>query len=196
MQLSALTPRRLAGVAVLACAAALTPAAALAAAASPSAPAAAASAAAVASTPACATSGLVIWMQPGGVAAGSAFFTLMFTNLSGHACTLDGHPGVAAASLAGHRIGTPAAWNPPGPRLVRLASGGTAYAVLQYSDVITGGGGPRPCHAVTAAGLQVYPPGQTTAKVVPIPLTACTTRGLVYMTVRPVQKTQPPGLTP
>jgi hypothetical protein len=52
---------------------------------------------------------------------------------------------------------------------------------------------PRPCRAVTAAGLLVYPPGQTTSKIVPIPLTACTTSGLVYMTVRPVQKAPSPG---
>jgi Protein of unknown function (DUF4232) len=187
MHLSTLSPRRLAGVAALACAAALTPAAALAATAAPVAPAAAARA------PACATSGLVIWMNPqGGVAAGSVFYTLKFTNLSGHPCTLDGHPGVSAASLTGRQLGSPARWDPPGPHLVRLANGATAYALLQYSDVVTGNSGPKPCHAVTAAGLRVYPPNQTASKIVPIPLTACTTSGLAYMGVQPVQKTQPP----
>jgi hypothetical protein len=187
MQLPAVTSRRLAGAAILACAAALAPAVAQAAAASPAAPAA------VASTPRCATSDLVIWMQSDGAAAGSVFYTLMFTNLSGHACTLDGHPGVSAASLTGRRVGSPASWSPPRPRLVRLASGGTAYALLQYSDVVTGGGGPRPCHAVTAAGLRIFPPGRTASKIVPIPLTACTTSGLVYMNVQAVQRRQPPS---
>ena len=61
MQLPALSPRRLAGVAALVCAAALTPACAAAVTGSPAEPAA--STAAAASTPECATSGLVVWMD-------------------------------------------------------------------------------------------------------------------------------------
>lgn len=191
MKLPALSPRRLTGVAAIACAAALTPVAALAATASPAAPAAAAA------TPRCATAGLVVWMNTdGSAAAGSVFYTLMFTNLSGHACTLDGHSGVSGASLSGHQLGSPAAWSPPSAHVVRLASGATAYAALQYSDVITGNNGPEPCDAVTAAGLRVYPPGQTASKIVPFPLTVCTRSGLVYMSVRPVQKAPPPGQGP
>ncbi len=127
-----------------------------------------------------------------GAAAGSAFYTLNFTNLSGHACTLRGHPGVWAVSLGGRRLGRPAVAAGSRTRTVTLARDATAYALVQYSDVVTGGGGPRPCHPVVAAGLRVRPPGQARAKTVPIPLTACTTAGLVYLTVRPVQKTAPP----
>ena len=191
MHTPVLSPRRLAGVAGIACAAALTPVAALAATASPAVPAA------MASTPRCATAGLVVWMDTqGSGAAGSIFYTLEFTNLSGHACTLYGHPGVSAASLSGRQLGSPAAWDPPSAHAVRLASGATAYAVLQYSDVVTSGSGPRPCDAVTAAGLRVYPPGQTAAKIVPFPLKACTRSGLVYMGVRPVQTAPPPDQGP
>ncbi len=187
MHLPTHSPKRLTGVAALACAAALTPVAALAATAAPAAPAAA-------STPRCATSGLVIWMDTqGSGAAGSIYYTLEFTNLSGHACTLRGYPGISAVSLSGRRLGAPAAWGPPGTTAVRLASGATAYAVLQYSDVITSNSGPQPCDAVTAAGLRVYPPNQTASKIVPFPLKVCTRSGLVYMNVRPVQKAQPPG---
>lgn len=187
MKFSTVSPWRLAGAAALACAAVLTPVASLAATASPA-------ASATARTPSCATAGLVVWMDTqGGVAAGSVYYTLEFTNLSGHACTLFGHPGVSAASLTGRRVGSPAAWAPPGAHVVRIANGATAYAVLQYSDVITSGSGPEPCDAVTAAGLRVYPPGQTASKVVPFPLRACTRSGLVYMTVRPVQQALPPG---
>ena len=94
---------RLAGAAVLACAAALAPAAALADTASLAAPAA------QAGTPRCATSGLVVWMDTqGDGAAGSVYYTLQFTNLSGHACTLRGYPGVSAVSLSGHQLGAPA----------------------------------------------------------------------------------------
>jgi Protein of unknown function (DUF4232) len=182
MRLPSRFSHRLAGAAALACAAALTPAAAIAAAPAPA-----------AGPPKCATSGLVIWLTQDDAAAGSAFFTLNFTNLSGHTCTLGGHPGVSAVSLGGRKLGSPADWVPSAAHSVTLANSATGYALLQYSDVITGGGGPKPCKPVTAAGLRVYPPGQTAAKTVPIPLTACTTSGLVYMTVRPLQKTPPPS---
>jgi Protein of unknown function (DUF4232) len=186
MHIPALSARRLTGLTALACAVALAPAAALA--------AAATSAAAVkAAAPHCQTSGLVVWMNTqGDGTAGSVFYTLMFTNLSGHACTLDGHPGVSAVSLTGHRVGGPAAWDPPAARKVTLANGATAYALLQYSDVVTSNSGPQPCHPEMAAGLRIYPPGQTASKIVPTPLKACTT-GVTYLGVRPVQHARPAG---
>jgi hypothetical protein len=201
MRLSVVSLKWRAAAAALACAAALTPAAALAASDAPATPAAraasaglaasAARAAAAAPVPACATSGLVIWLTSNGVAAGTAFYTLNFTNLSGHACTLVGHPGVAAVSLTGHPVGAPAGWEPPAAHVVRLANDATGYALIRYSDVITGGGGPKPCDAVISAGLRVFPPGQTAAKQVPLPLPACTRPHVVYMNVEPVQKTPP-----
>jgi len=171
-------PRRLASVAAVAAAAALIPVAALAA-------TAAGGAADQAATPKCTTAGLVVWMDTNGDgAAGSIFYTLKFTNLSGHACTLFGHPGVIAVSLTGGRIGHAARWDGPPPSLVRLANGATAIAVLQYSDVVTGN---NHCQA-PAAGLRVRPPGQTALKVIPFPFTACANRTLVYLGVQPVQK--------
>jgi len=133
-RISRISLRWLAGAAALACAATLAPVAALA---SPARPATTAS-----GPPACATSGLVIWLTSDGVAAGTAFYTLNFTNESGHACTLKGHPGVAAVSLAGHQVGAPAGWPPPAAQVVRLASNATAYALVSYSDVIVGNSGP------------------------------------------------------
>jgi Protein of unknown function (DUF4232) len=181
------SPRRLIGAAAIACATALIPAAALAATSSPAAPAAAASA------PRCATSGLVVWMDTfGNGAAGTIYYTLEFTNLSGHACTLHGSPGVSAVSLSGRQLGSPAGGNYSGdtPAII-LASGATAYAQLRYSDVITGN---NFCKTV-AAGLRVYPPNQFASKVIPYPIAACTRSGLVYMNVGPVQATPPPGST-
>lgn len=188
MRSSAASLRWLAGAAVLACAATLAPAAALAA---PGRPAARAAAPSALAPPACATSGLVVWLTSDGVAAGTAFYTLNFTNESGHACTLTGHPGVAAVSLAGHQVGAPAGWEPPAAHTVRLANNGTAYALVRYSDVIVGNSGPKPCDAVYTAGLRVFPPGQTAARTVPLPLQACTRTNVVYMTVEPVQKNPP-----
>jgi hypothetical protein len=187
MPIRVLSPRWLAAAAAVAGAAILVPVTALAA----TAPAAQARTAAAA--PACATSGLVIWLSMNGAGAGTAFYTLNFTNESGHACTLTGHPGVAAVSLAGHQVGAPAGWAPPAPQRVRIAAGGTAYAQLRYSDVITSGSGPKPCDATLTAGFRVFPPGQQKGKVVPFPLSACTKTNVVYMTTGPVQKTDPAG---
>jgi hypothetical protein len=182
MQLPPLSRTRLAGAAAMACAAALIPVAALAATATSASPAAPAVAA---RTPACPTARLVIWMDSLQGAAGTFYANLNFTNLSGHACLLRGHPGVSAVSLTGARVGRPAGW--PGAPLhtVRLASGATATAVLAITDV--GAYPPGACHRVTAAGLRVYPPNQLTSKLVPYPLRACTTRQ-VFMRVGVVHR--------
>jgi Protein of unknown function (DUF4232) len=190
-----LSPRRLTGVAALACAAALAPAAALAGTASPAAPAVAAG------TPRCATSGLVVWMNTqGDGAAGSVYYTLKFTNLSGHACTLRGYPGVSAVSLTGRQLGSPAGWGSLRATTVRLASGRTATAELQIAD--TGNYSQcfqrlpqRPGMAgllPTAAGLRVYPPNQTASTVIPYPLRACAHTGPVWIHAGPVTPGGPP----
>ena len=173
--------RRLAGVAAIACAAALIPVAALAATAAPAAPTAA-------SAPPCQTAGLVIWLANGNAAAGTFYYDLNFTNLSGHACTLRGHPGVSAVNLAGGRVGTPAGWHSPAYatlRTIRLANGATATAVLAVTDVYNYPAGV--CHQVATAGLRVIPPNQFTSKLVPYPVRACST-SQVFMQAGVVQR--------
>ena len=161
-----------------ACAAAL---AAIAATASP--------AATTATTPRCATSGLVIWLETqGNGALGSIYYNLDFTNLSGHACTLVGYPGVSAVNLGGHTLGSAASRdNFHAPVVVTLAAGATARAVLRIVEA--GNFPPSTCRPLTAAGLRVYPPNQTASKVVPFPFSACSRSGPVYLSVRVVQKT-------
>ena len=124
--------------------------------------------------PQCKTSGLVIWSNngAGGGTAGSVFYKIRFTNLSGHACTLHGFPRVAAVDLAGKRIGA-AAEHEAGQKLktVKLANGGTASSQLRI--VNPGNFSPSACHPVTAAGLRVTPPGQSRSKLVPLPFATC-----------------------
>ena len=134
----------------------------------------------------CTTGKLVVWVQNprGGAAAGSTI-TLALTNLSGHACSLLGYPGVSAVDLRGHQLGRAASRDPArAPHLVTLANGATATALLQIVDVFNYSN--SACHRVTAAGLRVYPPGATAAKVVPFPF-ACSRSGPVYLSVRVVQ---------
>jgi uncharacterized protein DUF4232 len=161
--------------------AALAAAALLALAAVPRAPAAGSS------TPACTTSELVVWLdtRTGGVAAGSAYVGLRFTNLSGHTCTVRGYPGVSAVTLAGRQLGRAAARDRSvHPRTVALRAGQTAMTTLQIG---TAANYPRAsCRPAIAAGIRVYPPNQTAARVVPYPFPACSRRGPVILIVRPV----------
>jgi hypothetical protein len=139
-------------------------------------------------TPQCATSGLVVWMDTrGDGTAGSTYYKLKLTNLSGHACTLFGYPGVSAVNLAGHQLGRAAARNHARtPHTVTLANGATAIAVLQITNVDNFAA--SACHPVTAAGLRVYPPNRTASKVVPFPFRACSSSGPVYLSVQAVRR--------
>jgi hypothetical protein len=98
MNLRTTAARRLLSAGALACAAALVPGAA---------PAAAGlSHAGRTATPACTTSGLDVWLDTqGNGAAGTTYFNLEFTNLSGGTCTPSGFPGVPAAGLNGNHFG-------------------------------------------------------------------------------------------
>ena len=151
--------------------------------------AAAASSAASRATAACATSGLVVWLnnQPGGAAAGSTYYELEFTNLSGRACTLRGYPGVSAVDLRLRQLGRAAGRNPTHAlSTVTLAPGGSAVSVLQIADAYNYPA--ATCHRTTAAGLRVYPPNQTQAKIVPFPFLACSRSGPTYLHVAPVRR--------
>ena len=142
--------------------------------------------AASATTPACASSALVVWLDTNGDgAAGSTYYHLEFTNLSGSRCTLTGYPGVSAVDLAGRRLGSAAARDPATrPRTVTLAAGRTMTSVLQIADA--GVFSPAACRPVTAAGLRVYPPNQRRSKLIPFPFRACSRSGPAYLHVRAV----------
>lgn len=160
-------PRRIAAAAAVASAIILAPAMALASPGTPARPDTSAF------TPLCQTPGLVVWLdtQANG-AAGTIFYKLHFTNLSGRTCTLNGFPFLFAVNLAGRQVGPRAVFRkPPSPRLVRLANGKTATAVLGIVE--TGNFSRSACRPVTAAGLRVFPPNQTRSKLVPFPFSAC-----------------------
>jgi hypothetical protein len=129
------------------------------------------SSALAAGPPSCQTGGLVIWLNTNGNGtAGSIFYTLNFTNLSGHRCTLRGYPGVSAINLRGRRIGNPASRdNRTRVRTITLRNNGTATTVLRIVD----NGAISNCGTVNAAGLRIFPPNQGASKTVPFPFGAC-----------------------
>jgi hypothetical protein len=169
--------RLLAGLAT--CAAVLVPATALASSITPS--------GAAGAVPGCATSGLDVWLDTqGSGAAGTIYYDLEFTNMSGASCTLFGYPGVSAVSLGGTQLGKAASRDHAfTPHVVTLANDATATAIVGITQVSLFP--PAQCKPVTAAGLRVYPPGQTASKVVPFPFGACSKTGPVYLTVMTVR---------
>jgi hypothetical protein len=188
MNITTRTGRRLAA-AIVGCCAILLPGAALAAPSGPAPSATAASArpAAHAVAPGCETPGLVIWLDTNGDAgAGSVYYKLQFTNLSGHTCTLNGFPFINAVSLTGGLLGHRAAFTGGPVHQVTLGQGQTVTAALQIVNVLNFP--VSQCKPVTAAGFRVFPPNQTRAKVVPFPFGACSASGPVYMFVQPVTK--------
>jgi hypothetical protein len=138
-----------------------------------------------ASVPACTAFGLGAWLAvgQGNGAAGTIFYPLELTNLSGHACSLFGFPGVSAVNLQGKQLGNPANWEHTStPRTVILAPGATAHTMLAYHDaaVTTEPG----CHPVNSAVLlRVFPPGQHTSTPAEYDLQSCSHTGVNYLSI-------------
>jgi hypothetical protein len=130
-------------------------------------------------TPVCQSSSIDDWLNTNGDgAAGTIFYHLEFTNLSGHACTLQGFPFLFAVNLAGHQIGKVAAFNHAFPaNSVTVGNGKTIHAVLGIVE--TGNFAPAACKPVTAAGLKVFAPSgiNEVGRIVPFPFKTCSTTG-------------------
>ncbi len=126
-------------------------------------------------TPSCATSALsgTVDLTASSGAAGSTYYPLDLTNISGSTCSLEGYPGVSfVTEPSGAQIGDPARRNPvTAPVTVTLDAGQVAHATLQVAEA--GNYDASACRPVVAHDLRVYPPGQTTALVVPFTTSAC-----------------------
>jgi hypothetical protein len=133
-----------------------------------------------------------VWVADGqgNGAAGTIYYPLEFTNLSGHTCSMHGFPGVSAISRSGKQLGSPAGWESGRgfgtPRTVTVAPGATVHAILAYHDaeVSTAAG----CDPVNSTlQLRVYPPNQRGAGYAFFDLEACSHKGPVYLSVGPVK---------
>jgi len=139
----------------------------------------------------CPTSGLVIWLQSEGGATGHFLFNIEFTNESGHSCSLKGYPKVSAVALSGRTIGSAATTDTSiKPSRVTLGTSpakpsATARAPLSITNVAFFT--PSACRPVWAAGLSIKPPGQRSAKVVPLVFQACSKK-INFIIVQAVQK--------
>jgi hypothetical protein len=194
MKLTSRAPRRTVIAAAIASAAILLPAVALASSggsgratnASTSGTAAQPSAVAQAhavSEPQCARSWLTSWMGvPGDGTAGSTYYQLEISNISGQTCTLYGFPGVSALGGNGKQLGSAAGRNHGHTELtVTLQPYQTAHVVLQITDV--GNFSQAACHPATADALRVYAPGDYASMKFPFSFPACARKGPVYLHV-------------
>jgi hypothetical protein len=186
MKLITRSPRRMVMTAAVAGAAILLPAIALAS--SGSVTSSGQPTARVAATaPNCHRANLQAWLAiPAGITNATHYYNLEISNLSGHACTLYGFPGVSASRANGKRLGSAAmriTTSAPA-QLVTLAPGGTAHDLLYIDDA---GNVPTSlCHPTTAAGLRVYAPGDYQSLGFPFSFPACARRGPIYMAVTPM----------
>jgi hypothetical protein len=124
----------------------------------------------------CQAAGLRVGIGSPDGAAGSLYYPLQFTNVSGATCTMYGFPGVAfAAADGGAFVGGQAVRNPTfGKQLVTLAPGATAHASLQVA--IAQNYPESVCKPVTARWLAVYPPSSYVADYVSFTAQTCTGR--------------------
>jgi hypothetical protein len=136
--------------------------------------------------PPCSSIGTIAWLNTNSSAgAGSVFYKLQFTNLSGRRCTLRGFPGVSAVDTRGHQLGSAASRDRGTPvRTIALSNGVTARVALRIVQVVNIPA--SQCRPVTAAGLRIFPPNQGAAKFVPFPFKACSRSGPIYLSVKAI----------
>jgi hypothetical protein len=135
-------------------------------------------------TSACATSALKVSLGPANGTAGTVFYPLNFLNTSKLGCTLRGYPGVTAVTGSGNRIGSPASQIPSSFKAVTLLPGKTQSALVGIVE--TGNFSPSQCAPVTAAGLKVFPPGQSKAVTIKKSFSTCSSTTVISLTVKPV----------
>lgn len=117
-----------------------------------------------ATTPACGNSSLHTTMRSAGAAMMHSGEVLVFTNVSGHACTLYGYPGAAIEYRSTPLVNADRTLNGyigdgrnlTSPPHVTLAAGASASAVLEW--VANAG---EPCYPNRAGTLHVTPPNTT-----------------------------------
>jgi hypothetical protein len=133
-----------------------------------------------------------VWVADGqgNGAAGTIYFPLEFTNVSGHACSMHGFPGVSAIGREGQQLGSPANWESGGgfgtPRTVNVPAGATVHAILAYHDVeVSTAPGCDPVN--TTLQLRVYPPNERGATFAFFDLEACSHAGPIFMSVGPIK---------
>lgn len=118
---------------------------------------------------------------PGDGAAGSTYYELELSNISGQACTLYGYPGVSALT-SGVQDGSAADRTASHPStLVLLEPGATSHVILQITDVYDFPA--ATCEQGNSSELRVYAPGDYAPLMVPFSVAVCRKAGPIYLHV-------------
>jgi hypothetical protein len=124
----------------------------------------------------CTTPHTAVWFGDGegGGTAGRTYYPIEFSNVGHASCTLYGYPGVSPQDTNGRQVGRPAGHSREAHSTVTIPAGGTAHAILAIDDW-----GAICSKAINAAGLKIYPPGQTQPQAVVFPLTVCANKSVL-----------------
>jgi hypothetical protein len=141
---------------------------------------------AVTGPPACPTSSLQVKQGVSQGYAGGVYEVIDFTNTSGSPCSLYGYPGVSLVSGPPYpQIGLAAKrTTSTRPKLVTLAPGATANALLQIVDALNYPN--ASCGPTKATALKIYPPNQTVPVYLPSTSNGCA-KSVQIMYIGPVQ---------
>jgi len=119
-------------------------------------------------------------------AASHILRTLLFTNVSGSSCSMQGWPGVSfVAGDDGHQVGPAAERFGTSNGPVILAPGGVASVLTdsRSPDVYD----PNVCQPTDVRGFRVYAPNDTLALFVPLPAGSRACAAIQDLSVYPVQ---------
>jgi len=133
----------------------------------------------------CTSAHLELTVRQGDGGAGQFHQPLVLTN-RGPRCTLHGYPGVSFVDSSGRIVGSPADQTPATVRRVLLEPGGTAVAVLEYSNARVYPD--ASCRPQTADRVRVYPPGDRTPLLAADPIVVCSAEGAGQLHIEPVTR--------
>lgn len=137
----------------------------------------------------CTAKDLKLALGRGDGAAGTVYRPLLFTNISDHACTIQGFPGVSyVAGADGHQVGAAAFRDGAKGPAIKLGKGQTASATIGF--VNAGNYDEATCKPEPVRGLRVYPPQERDSLFVDAPGTGCANDKIPgnQLTVRTLQQ--------
>jgi hypothetical protein len=133
----------------------------------------------------CVTSGLTVGVVDGPNAAGHIGLVIVFKNVTSSPCTMSGYPGISfVTGPSGTQVGDAAARASAAGNPVSVRPRGQAHAALLLGQVANYPAGS--CRPTRAAGIRVYPPGETTALYVASAREVCAGTGLGFAEVYPI----------
>lgn len=117
----------------------------------------------------CRVGQLSVEAQVEGAGTGSTFWDLVFTNVSGSSCTVEGYPDLVLLDADRDRLRTEVRTMPPRPYWVRLAPGDRAVATVRVGNVRDP---ERDCQPPSKYAL-VTPPGGSEQVTIPFESRSC-----------------------